>query len=70
MTARRLPIARHPHLSLAAQDDERLHAKTLAALRKAGFTVGPESITPPEGADSRAIISAITAAFQSAKHAD
>lgn len=67
MNTKRLPIAGHPHLALAPQDDQRLYANTITILRKAGFTIGPESITPPEGADSRAIISSITAAFQSAK---
>lgn len=67
MTATRLPIAGHPHMALAHQDDPALHAKVTANLRKAGFTIGAERILPPEGMDSRAIIAAITSAFQQAK---
>jgi len=67
MATPRLPIAGHPHLFLAKQDDNTLHARIISALRKAGFKVEAQRIVPPEGADGRQIISAITAAFQTAK---
>lgn len=67
MNTKRLPIAGYSHLALAAQDDHILHAQIIAALRKAGFTTTPEAIIPPQGADGRSIIRAITSAFQAAK---
>lgn len=67
MATKPLPIAGYPHLALAAQDDEALHARTVAALKNAGFTVEHGTLVPPAGADSRAMILAITAAFQAAK---
>lgn len=69
MTNKRLPIVGHPHLALAAQDDEILQTKILAGLRKAGFTVEKERLVPPDGNDDRSIIRAITEAFQTAKGA-
>lgn len=67
MTSKRLPIAGFPHLFLAAHDDSQLQARTIAQLRKNGFGIEPTRIIPPDGADGRAVIRAITAAFQFAK---
>lgn len=69
MNTKRLPIAGYTHLALAATDNALLHTKTVALLRKAGFTITSEYVIPPDGADSRTIIAAITAAFQAAKAA-
>lgn len=67
MASQRIPIAGYPHLALAAQDDDTLQARIVAALRKAGFKIEAQRIVPPEGADGRQIIAAISAAFQHAK---
>jgi hypothetical protein len=67
MATPRLPIAGFTHIALSAQDDEGLHAKTIANLRKAGFKIDGDLLVPPEGADSRAIIRSITEAFLEAK---
>ena len=67
MATPRLPIAGFTHMARSAQDDEGLHAKTIALLRKAGFMIDGNLLVPPEGVDSRFVISTITAAFQEAK---
>lgn len=67
MATKPLPIAGYPNLALAAQDDEALHARTVAALKKAGFAIEGGRLFPPDGADGRAVIVAITAAFQAAR---
>lgn len=67
MTSKRLPIAGFPHLALAAQDDQRLFARTLAALQKAGFTIETDKAVPPEGSTGTSIIMALAHAFQEAK---
>ena len=69
MTSKRLPIAGFPHLALTAQNDHRLFARTLAALRKAGFTIETDKAVAPEGSTGTSIIMALTYAFQEAKGA-
>jgi len=54
-------------MSLACQEDEMMHEKTLAELRVAGFMVEGDRLVPPQGAKSSEVIAAISAAFQRAK---
>lgn len=65
----RLPIVGFPHLFLAAQEDARFRQRILTGLKDAGFTVEAERIIPPQNANSRHVIAAMTAAFQEAKRA-
>lgn len=67
MIQKRLPITGFPHLFLAAQGDGPLQDRLLAQLRAEGFGVEAARLVPPDGADGRAVIRAITAAFQRAK---
>lgn len=69
MTSTALPIAGHPYLALAAQTDSAFHRRIIANLRKRGFTVENQRLVPPTGADAKAIITAIKAAFQEARPA-
>lgn len=69
MTSKRLPIVGFPHLGLAAQENNALFDKTVAALRKQGFTVQADQIVPPEGSTGPQVIAAVTAAFQAARSA-
>lgn len=66
MSTKRLPILGFSHLSIAAQANESLDARFLAALNKAGFIKQTGGIAPPTGLTGREIITAITTAFQSA----
>lgn len=68
MTTDRLPIARSPHLFLAAQNDTRLRQRILNILKAAGFSIEADRIVPPKDATARDVIAAIAAAFQQAKH--
>lgn len=69
MASDQLPIAGFEHLSLASQEDETLHHRTIAALSKAGFVRQGAKLVPPAGVTGQQVISAITAAFQTAKQA-
>lgn len=66
MLTKALPIAGFPHLSLAALDDPQLRRRFLDALRASGFIIETTRVVPPDGADPRAVIGAITVAFQNA----
>lgn len=63
----KMPIAGHPHLALAHQDNDILQRKTLSMLREQGFSVEANRLVPPDGATGREIIAAITRAFHTAK---
>ena len=54
-------------MSLASQDDETVHERTLARLRAAGFRVVGDRLVPPDGAKSSDVFAAISDAFQRAK---
>lgn len=54
-------------MTLASQEDETVHEKTLARLRTAGFRVEGDRLVPPDGAKSGDVIAAISDAFQRAK---
>lgn len=67
MSTPRLPITGFPHLFLAAQDNDVLHTRTVAALKKGGFRIEAGRLVPPEGVDGRFVIRAIADAFHMAK---
>lgn len=67
MVSQPLPIEGYPHMSLASQDDEEVHNRTLEGLIAAGFRVEADRIVPPEGVQSSDVIAAISGAFQRAK---
>jgi hypothetical protein len=69
MTTAALPIAGHPYLALAAQTDDAFHRRIITNLRARGFVLEPGQLVPPAGADGKAIIAAITFAFQEARRA-
>lgn len=54
-------------MSLASQEDETVHERTLAELRAAGFRVERDRLMPPDGAKSSDVIAVISDAFQRAK---
>ena len=54
-------------MTLASQEDDTVHEKTLVGLRAAGFRVEGDRLVPPDGAKSSDVIAAISDAFQRAK---
>lgn len=54
-------------MTLASQDDETVHERTLTGLRATGFRVEGDRLVPPDGANSSDVIAAISDAFQRAK---
>lgn len=69
MTTAALPIAGHPYLALAAQTDDALQRRLITNLRARGFSLEPGKLVPPAEFDGKAIIAAITFAFQEARQA-
>lgn len=65
MPAQRIAITGYPHLSIAPLD-EAATASMLRLLRAAGFTTKPGVVSPPEGANGKAVIAALTHAYREA----